>query len=170
MKYFCHIVLLLLVISIGCQAQSIKKVAGVKTISIGYSKLRYGNGADIRYSNFFSKGYYYFIQGSWENSTVYLTSYSSYTGGLGLGKCVILPIRNLYLNIDLGANIGSLKITNEYFTDKNEWVYNAFLMPGVEYFFTDKLAISLGSTFFKDFNTGFRNYHYSYNAILSIIF
>jgi hypothetical protein len=168
MKFGNLIVSLFLIVSIDCQAQSIKKVTGVKNISFGYSNLKYGNSAIIKFSDFLSKGYYYFLQGSWEGSKVSLTTYNSYMGGIGIGKCIILPIKKFYLNLDLGANFGNLQITNEYYSEKNEFISNMCLTPGFEYFIGKRCSIIIGTSFFKDFHTDFRNYHYSYNASLNL--
>ncbi len=169
MKYF-FILIVLFLFSVDCNAQSIRKVSGVSNISLGYSRLKYGNDLRVQYSNFFAKGYYYYFRASAEKSKVTLTTYSSCHGGLGIGRCIILPIKNLYLNANLGVNAGNLNIANEYFSDKNQFIYNLYLEPGLEFFFSKRFSVTLGTSIFKDFGCDFRGYHYSYNASLTMIY
>jgi hypothetical protein len=63
--------------------------------------------------------------------------------GTGVGICIILPIKRLYLNVNLGANIGGLKILNEYFNDKDKLTYHAFITPSIDEYFPGRDEIGL---------------------------
>ncbi|NLT49438.1 MAG: hypothetical protein GXX85_00800 [Ignavibacteria bacterium] len=165
MRIFTLFVLLSF-LTVTIQAQSIRK-SGSKYVSITASQLKYGNDFGLQYEQYFSKGFSYFLKTVYEKSTVELTSYNTYRLDVGSYKSISSSLDDLYLNIGIAGYLGQQFITNEYYPQEENFVYGIYLNPKIEYFIIDNLSLALGLSTYFDFNSDFRNKHYSYSLTLS---
>lgn len=156
------LVYLIAMFSLAAHSQSIRK-SGSRYLGVQISYLEHGTDLGVYYEQYLNKGFSYQIKGVFEKSVVELTTYDTYRVELGANKSFSSGLHELYFNSGLFTYLGTQLTTNEYYPQRNNFVYGFLVTPNAEYFITNNLSVSLGVSAFLDFRNEFRDKHFSLN-------